>query len=208
MGVLRDLARKVVGRVARRVARAELFEQPGERPPAPPLAPGASPAPPLAPAAPPPASAAPAPRPTARFASVEDIAAAQAKGPLLVNHWATWCIPCVEEFPALLELFGRYGARLPVLGVSWDLFDPRGDAEDIREHVENFAAGHGLGWPSLVVPEGTEADALFAALGLDFHQVPQTLLIDGDGRVVHQVHGALTPATAGELSAAIERLLA
>lgn len=207
MGVVRDLARKIVGRVSRRVSRAELFEQPGERPPAPPLGATASPSaasPPARPVGAPPAR----PRPTARFASVAEIAAAQAKGPQLVNHWATWCIPCVEEFPALLELHGRYGGRLPFQGIAWDLFDPRGDAEDIREHVENFATGHALAWPSLVVPEGTEAEAFFAALELSFHQIPQTLLIDADGRVVHRVNGALTAASAGELAAAIERVLA
>jgi thiol-disulfide isomerase/thioredoxin len=41
---------------------------------------------------------------------------------VLVNFWATWCVPCREEFPDLSRLQQNYGARgLQVLGVSTDL---------------------------------------------------------------------------------------
>jgi thiol-disulfide isomerase/thioredoxin len=45
---------------------------------------------------------------------------------VLVNFWATWCVPCREEFPDLSRLQRKYGPRgLQVLGVSTDLVSQR-----------------------------------------------------------------------------------
>lgn len=57
----------------------------------------------------------------------------------LVNFWATWCPPCVEEFPAMLELQRRLGEEgLEILFVSVD---------ENWEDVEGFFATHGLEVP-------------------------------------------------------------
>jgi cytochrome c biogenesis protein CcmG, thiol:disulfide interchange protein DsbE len=204
--------------VAQGAARDGLFERPGERPRQPALFGGAPPtiARPgsdagSAPAASPEAQSPEAQRPKgAAPARLTDVAGFQASlraGRVqVVNHWATWCIPCVEEFPHLKALAARLPAGVPLVGLSWDLFDPRGDEDDIREHVENFGNGHHLTWPSQVLGAAVQPEAFFEALSLDFHQVPQTWVVDGAGRVVHRVDGVLRdsdiPAVLAAVSAA------
>ncbi|MEC7946917.1 MAG: TlpA disulfide reductase family protein, partial [Myxococcota bacterium] len=123
-------------------------------------------------------------------------------GVRVVNHWATWCIPCVEEFGLLKQLADQLdGASL--LGVSWDLFDPRGDEDDIREHVENFGAGQGLGWPTMLIGESVSAEAFFAAFSVSFQQIPQTWVIDDAGVVVHRVDGVLDAAAVASILSAV-----
>ena len=39
---------------------------------------------------------------------------------VLVNFWATWCPPCREEIPELIELQKQYGDRLQIIGISED----------------------------------------------------------------------------------------
>jgi thiol-disulfide isomerase/thioredoxin len=216
MGRIRDLGRRVAARVARRVGQAELFEKPGERVPQapiqaqPPETAASAPAP--APAAAPPATVAPAPASVdtpvgAAACTIADLAALQAAlgpggGVRVVNHWATWCIPCVEEFDLLKGLADRLDG-VALLGVSWDLFDPRGDEDDIREHVENFGTGHHLGWPSLLVGESVPAETFFEAFSIDFQQIPQTWVLDDAGTVVHRVDGVLDADSVEAVLAAV-----
>jgi thiol-disulfide isomerase/thioredoxin len=226
MGTIRSLARRALVRISTRVGKDGLFERPGEAgPPPPPVTPRAA----SAPAAPPAPAAAPAARPApvgpavvhpARALALPwdrpagtrlvDIDGARALvgpggGLRLVNHWATWCIPCVEELPLLRALAAELAPGVATLGLSWDLFDPRGDEEDIVVHVENFGAGHSIAWPSGVLGEDVDPEAFFRALDVRFDKVPQTWLVDGDGVVLHREEGALDPAAAERLRAAAAR---
>lgn len=226
MGRIRDIGRRVAARMARRVGRAELFERPGERAPQPPLTPerpaadpasspppvGGGPvaAPPVTPppAAPPEKAVRPIDTPSGAaacaIAGLPELTAAlgPGRGVRVVNHWATWCIPCVEEFD-LLKGLARQLDGTPLIGVSWDLFDPRGDEDDIREHVENFGTGHRLAWPSLLVGEAVPAEAFFEAFDIRFQQIPQTWVIDDAGSVVHRVDGVLDPESVQAVLAAV-----
>lgn len=89
--------------------------------------------------------------------------------PVLLNLWATWCVPCRTETPYLQSIFEEYGPRgLHVVGVSQDV----GNAEaDIRTFVEQF----GVTYTVLHDPQ---------MRGLDLYQVnglPGTFLIDREG---------------------------
>lgn len=230
MGILKRVARRVAARVAQRVAKNELFEKPGERASAQPMGPlSAAPAAPAAPAvqAAPAAPAAPAvpsapARPVSKrpavgaasekgrqapctAANLDDLKAAlgPSDGWRVVNHWASWCIPCVEEFPELLHLSDQLAGRATLLGVSWDLFDPRGDEDDIVEHVENFAVGHGLLWPTLLVGEDVDAEDFFEAFAIRTQTVPQTWVIDPAGTIVLRVEGLLTATQVPQLLACL-----
>src|SRR5215471_18067696 len=44
---------------------------------------------------------------------------------VLVNFWATWCPPCLDEIPYLIKLQSRYGERLQIIGLSLDSGSPK-----------------------------------------------------------------------------------
>jgi thiol-disulfide isomerase/thioredoxin len=97
---------------------------------------------------------------------------------VLVNFWATWCPPCREEIPELIELQKLYGDRLEIIGISED--------DDPPEKVLKFAQQQGMTYPIVMsTPEMIEAYGGVPAL-------PTSFLIDTQGRVV-QKHTGLYP---------------
>jgi thiol-disulfide isomerase/thioredoxin len=107
--------------------------------------------------------------------------------PLVVNVWASWCAPCREELPLLVDLDERTDTDdLLVLGV--DLLDRTDPAIAI---VEDF----GLRFASVVDADGD----LRAALGLQ--APPVTYFVDADGVIVRTKIGAF--ASQAELDAAV-----
>ena len=110
----------------------------------------------------------------------------------LVNLWATYCGPCIEEMPALAALHERYAKRgLRVLAVSVD----RGDAE-----VKAFLLRYPLSLPIGRDPAGTISAALANTA------LPQNVLLAADGRVLYRAN-ALGPGVS-PLDTAIDAALA
>jgi thiol-disulfide isomerase/thioredoxin len=140
----------------------------------------------------------PAPPAPASFTDAEGtsqtLAAYAGKG-LVVNLWATWCVPCVAEMPELATLARMVAPEgILVLPLSGD----RGGAEV----VQRFYTAHGIaGLPVLLDPKGTAARA-WGARGL-----PTTLIIDRQGREQARVEGAIDWAGAAVV-AEIRRLTA
>lgn len=93
---------------------------------------------------------------------------------VLMNVWASWCLPCREESPALERFSRRHRDRVVVLGI--DTRDLSGDALDF---IEEF----GLTYPQLRDPDGRYADRL------ETTGVPETFLIDPAGRLVRRLRG-------------------
>ncbi|MDB5736831.1 MAG: thioredoxin [Sphingomonas bacterium] len=96
--------------------------------------------------------------------------------PVLVNLWATWCGPCVEELPTLNELAVRDKAKLVVVAISQD---GGGDAQ-----VTPFWTTHG--WAALT-PYTDAKNALMGKLKVDV--LPTTILFDAKGKEVWRVVG-------------------
>ncbi len=98
---------------------------------------------------------------------------------LVINLWATWCVPCVAELPALAALAGRVrDAGILVLPLSSD----RGGAAV----VEKYYRKHGIeGLPVWLDPKGAAARA-WGARG-----IPTTLIVDRQGRERARMEGAL-----------------
>jgi thiol-disulfide isomerase/thioredoxin len=97
---------------------------------------------------------------------------------VLVNFWATWCPPCREEIPELLQLKKEYKDRLEIVGISED--------DDPPASVLKFARQMGMIYPIVMAtPELIEAYGGVPAL-------PTSFLIDTQGRVV-QKHSGLFP---------------
>jgi cytochrome c-type biogenesis protein len=101
--------------------------------------------------------------------------------PVLLNIWATWCAPCREEMPALQALHEQFGSRgLRILGVS---VDSRGSEPTIRRFIDEG------GYTFTILHDPADAVSReFRTIG-----VPETFLIDGDGRLVRRWIGKFDP---------------
>ena len=96
---------------------------------------------------------------------------------VFLNFWATWCLPCRHEMPAMERLYGRLKEKgFEILAVS---IDARGE-----EVVAPFVKKLGLTYPILM---DRDMDAL-RAFGV--RGMPTTFLIDREGRIAHLAVGA------------------
>lgn len=97
---------------------------------------------------------------------------------VLLNVWATWCVPCRKEAPELQALHEQHRDRgLRVVGVT---VDNRGVEDQIHQFIEQHGMTYDIWWD----PDGS-AIAEFGAAG-----VPLTVLLDRDGRVTWRHLGA------------------
>ncbi|HTW27232.1 MAG TPA: TlpA disulfide reductase family protein [Acetobacteraceae bacterium] len=113
---------------------------------------------------------------------------------VILNLWATWCMPCVQEMPSLDRLSEKLsGQNVAVLPLSSD----HGGASAVRA----FYASHGIrDLPVLLDTDG----AVERALGV--RGIPTTLLIDRQGRERGRVEGA-ADWTSAEAMTKIDRLV-
>ena len=96
---------------------------------------------------------------------------------IILNFWATWCAPCLEEMPAFEKLYRRYRSQdLTVLAVSID----KGDFSK----VQGFVDSNNLTFPVLMDSDGV-AEKLYPSF-----TIPFTYVIDKEGRVAARVDGA------------------
>lgn len=126
----------------------------------------------------------------------------QPGGPLLVNHWATWCEGCVDELPLLAELHQRWSEKVEFLGVSWENF--QFERRDVLQHVSSFSKEQGAFWPSWVV--GDTPDKLFEALEMSTHTIPQIWVLTAEGEVVYRLEEVLDASELQRLEAALEQV--
>jgi cytochrome c biogenesis protein CcmG/thiol:disulfide interchange protein DsbE len=112
---------------------------------------------------------------------------------VLVNFWASWCVPCREEAPHLQAIWEEYRERgVVVLGIAWSDID-----SDSLAFIEEF----GLTYPN--APDlGTRIGDDYALAG-----VPETYIIDQEGNVTERLIG-VTRVNETYLSSVIDRLLA
>jgi thiol-disulfide isomerase/thioredoxin len=99
---------------------------------------------------------------------------------VLVNFWATWCPPCREEIPILIELSKKYKDDLLVIGISVDDGSPA--------EVSEFAHSMGVNYP--IVMRSRELIAEYGGVPA----LPTTFLINKEGRVVQKHEGLFSPA--------------
>ena len=97
----------------------------------------------------------------------------------LVNFWATWCGPCREEIPHLVQLQERYPDHLQVVGVSTDEGDPA--------DVAAFAERMGVNYPIVMATDDLyrEFPGVFA--------LPTSFIVDPAGNIVQTHVGLISP---------------
>ncbi len=120
--------------------------------------------------------------------------------PLVVTFWATWCEPCRDEFPTLVELAKQYAPEgLAVFGVSLD-----GDAE--MNLVRRFLARHQPKFPNYRQKMGIDVDAFYRGVNPAWSgTMPETIFYSRDGRIAGHFVGGQTRAA---FEAAIREILA
>lgn len=101
--------------------------------------------------------------------------------PLIINFWATWCVPCVDEMPMLEAV---YQSGIPVLGVN--------AGQEDQATVESWLVAQQITLP-VMIDEGRSVEALWQVRGL-----PTTFFVDANGRLQKVVRGELTPDSLAE----------
>ncbi|HXA84949.1 MAG TPA: TlpA disulfide reductase family protein [Candidatus Dormibacteraeota bacterium] len=100
--------------------------------------------------------------------------------PVVLNFWATWCVPCAAEMPLLSEMQKRYQGRVLFIAASID-------DQDMKPQIKAFIKKHQ--GDALTVMLGATLDSL-EEFGVN-QGMPGTVFIDAEGNIVDRLSGAL-----------------
>jgi cytochrome c biogenesis protein CcmG, thiol:disulfide interchange protein DsbE len=94
--------------------------------------------------------------------------------PVVLNFWATWCPPCIQEMPSLVALQKQLGDKVTILAVSED---------DDDNAYKQFVKDHNV--DLLTVRDTKRSNELYGTF-----KFPETFVIDKDGKIVRKFIGA------------------
>jgi cytochrome c biogenesis protein CcmG/thiol:disulfide interchange protein DsbE len=97
--------------------------------------------------------------------------------PVLLNFWASWCVPCEDEMPLLQQASEDYEGRVRFVGI---------DTRDSRSAALEFVDRFGVTYPQVL----DEGEQLLTRYGLTGQ--PESFFIDQNGIVIRHVIGAVT----------------
>lgn len=105
----------------------------------------------------------------------------------LINVWATWCGPCVLEYPSFLDIQRMYGARdFEFISLSADRPNAKDKALELLKKMHSGVDNY--------IFSGANSYKLIDAVDPNWNgALPYTLLVEPDGKVVYSVQGAIDP---------------
>jgi cytochrome c biogenesis protein CcmG/thiol:disulfide interchange protein DsbE len=126
-------------------------------------------------------------------AQVEGLDPAAFKGQVsIVNVWASWCVPCHDEAPLLLQL--AQDKRIRIVGINY---------KDADDNARRFLGRYGNPFSAVGVDTNGRAAIEWGVYG-----VPETFVIGRDGTIVYKLIGPITPDNLnGVLKTEIEKAL-
>jgi cytochrome c biogenesis protein CcmG/thiol:disulfide interchange protein DsbE len=101
-----------------------------------------------------------------------DLASLRGRTPIVLDFWASWCVPCISEAKRLTAAHARYGNRIAILGV---------DTKDFAPDARRWQREHKITYPSVHDGDGT---VLAQWGGLP---IPRIFFIDRRGKVVGEL---------------------
>ena len=110
---------------------------------------------------------------------------------VVLNFWASWCKPCREEVPMLIDAQREYGEQgFQILGI----------AVDTPDAAREFANAYDINYPVLAdATEGARIQDRYTAQDAPAGVLPFTAIVDRDGRVVERIAGALDHARLSDI---------
>ena len=124
------------------------------------------------------------PAPDFTLPTLEDtqVSLSQFRGrPVVINFWASWCIPCREEMPELARSYEAHKAEgLMILGINLSYADSLSD-------IEAFVSEFHVTFPILLDAEGVVAGKLYPMPG-----IPTSIFINRDGTIARVQVGQMT----------------
>ncbi len=120
--------------------------------------------------------------------TVKKVIAAQKGHVVLVNFWATWCGPCVAEFPAIVQVSRRYRSRgLVTLAVTAD------SKKDLQAKVLPFLVKSGVTFP-VYLEKSVDPEDFITAFDPSWQgDLPRTFIYNRQGKLVRTLSGEQTP---------------
>lgn len=117
---------------------------------------------------------------------------------LIVDLWATWCGPCRQEIPHLVEIAKEYKSKgVEVIGLTNE--DPQTDEEKVKEFSKQFKINYAVGWADPQMQFG---------LMRGRNGIPQTLIIGRDGMVLNHFVGFSAAISVPQMRAALDQAVA
>lgn len=113
---------------------------------------------------------------------------------LVVDLWATWCGPCRQEIPHLVQIAKEYKSKgVEVIGLTNE--DPESATQFVKDFSKEFKINYPIGWADMLMQIG---------LTQGRNGIPQTIIIGRDGKVRNHFVGFSAPISVPQMKAAIE----
>ena len=119
----------------------------------------------------------------ASWSEVEELVDSQRGKVVVLDVWSTWCVPCIREFPHLVELQQEYGEQIACISLNCNYTGAEGEEPvDAREEIAAFLTKQQATFPNVI--STTPDEELFTVL--DAAAVPIVRVYDKNGALAKQ----------------------